>query len=169
MSFSYETAQTDRTTNGSTTSPEAPGEANIPIVDDAPEPLVPALGDDVTASNTSAEVYSTFTCDSNGNVALDLNTSPAMGATAVDINYSYSFETTGDDPNTVFLIEAAVTGTMISVLLDCSAPSSGAGRALASASSVSTTFSDVLSQGEALVHRSNIIWMNIQFVDWLDL
>jgi hypothetical protein len=67
----------------------------------------------------------------------------------VDIVYFYSFETTGDDPNTVSLIEAAVVGTIVSILLDCSATSGGTGRALTSASSVSTTFSDVLSQGEA--------------------
>ena len=57
MSFSYETAQADRTP-----SLEAPDELNTPIVDDAPGPLVP----------TPTEDFNTFTCDDNGDVALDL-------------------------------------------------------------------------------------------------
>ena len=149
MSFSYETAQADRTTSGSTTSLEAPDEVNTPIVDDAPGPLVPAPSGDTTASNASLEAFNTFTCDNDGDVALDFNTTPASDATSVDIVYSYSFETMEDDPNTVSLIEAAVVGTMVATLLDCPATSGGTGRALTSASSVSTTFSDVLSQGEA--------------------
>ena len=149
MSFSYETAQADRTTSGSTTSLEAPDEVNTPIVDDAPGPLVPAPSGDTTASNASLEAFNTFTCDNDGDVALDFNTTPASDATSVDIVYSYSFETMEDDPNTVSLIEAAVVGTMVATLLDCPATSGGTGRALTSASSVSTTFSDVLSRGEA--------------------
>mmetsp|Transcript_4021 Transcript_4021/g.11457 ORF Transcript_4021/g.11457 Transcript_4021/m.11457 type:complete len:449 (+) Transcript_4021:793-2139(+) len=149
MSFSYETDQAARTKNGSPTSPEATDEANTPIVNDAPEPLVPSPGDDTTAVAAPPEALNAFACDSNGDIALDLNTSSASDATSVDIVYSYSFETTGDDPNTVSLIEAAIVGTMVSTLLDCLAPSDasdGAGRALTSASSVSTTFSQVLSQ-----------------------
>lgn len=153
MSFSYETAQADRTTNGPTTSPEAPDEVNTPIVDDAPGPL---SGNTATPS-ASPEAFNAFTCDDNGDVALDLNTTPASDATSVDIDYSYSFETTGDDPNTVSLIEAAVVGTIVSTLLDCPATSGGTGRALTSASLVSTTFSDVLSQGEATCTASDNI------------
>ena len=134
MSFSYETAQADRTT-----SLEAPDEGSTLIVDDAPGSLTPA----------PTEASNTFTCDDNGDVALDLDTTPASDATSVDIVYSYSFETTGDDPNTVSLIEAAIVGTIVSTLLDCQGTSGGTGRALTSASSVSTTFSEVLSQGEA--------------------
>mgnify|MGYP001336929735 CR=1 FL=1 len=92
----------------------------------------------------------TFICDINGDIVSDFDfaTTSVSDATSVDIAYSYSFETTGDDPNTVSLIEAAIVGTMVSTLLDCPAPSGGAGRALASASSVSTYFSQVLSQGK---------------------
>jgi len=141
MSFSYETAQADRTP-----SLEAPDEVTTPIVDDAPGPVAPP------------EAFNTFSCDDNGDVALDLSTTPASDATSVDIVYSYLFETIGDDPNTVSLIEAAVVGTMVSTLLDCSATSGGTGRALTSASSVSTTFSEVLSQGEATA-SDNIVSM----------
>ena len=143
MSFSYETDQDARTPDGST-SPEATDEGT-PIVDDAPEPVGPTvIGGDTTAP------LNRFTCDTNGNIVSDFYfaTSPALDATSVDIAYSYSFETTGDDPNTVSLIEAAIVGTMVSTLLDCPVPSGGTGRTLASASSVSTYFSQVLSQGK---------------------
>ena len=140
MSFSYENDQDARTPDGST-SPEA----TSPIVDDAPEPVGPiVIGGDTTAP------LNTFICDINGDIVSDLAfaTTSVSDATSVDIVYSYSFETTGDDPNTVSLIEAAIVGTMVSTLLDCPAPSGGAGRTLASASSVSTYFSQVLSQGK---------------------
>lgn len=146
MSFSYENDQDARTPDGST-SPEATD--STPIVDDAPEPAI-VIGGDTTAP------LNTFTCDINGDIVSDFDfaTTSVSDATSVDIAYSYSFETTGDDPNTVSLIEAVIVGTMVSTLLDCPAPSGGAGRALASASSVSTYFSQVLSQGKVPFYTS---------------
>lgn len=138
MSFSYETDEGARETDVSI-SPEAP------VGGDTMPPLVgPIIGGDTTVP------LNRFTCDTNGDIVSDFYfaTSPVSDATSVDIAYSYSFETTGDDPNTVSLIEAAIVGTMVSTLLDCPAPSDGAGRTLASATSVSTYFSQVLSQGK---------------------
>jgi hypothetical protein len=146
MSYSY--YETARTTNQPTSPAETTDGGDVPIVDDAPGPVVPAPEDGTPSVGDQPETLNTFTCDGNGDIALNLNTMPASDATSVDMVYSYSFETTGGDPNTVSLVEAAIVGTMVSTLLDCSAPSGGAGRALAPTTSVSTTFSNVLSQGE---------------------
>mmetsp|Transcript_22379 Transcript_22379/g.46387 ORF Transcript_22379/g.46387 Transcript_22379/m.46387 type:complete len:262 (-) Transcript_22379:2212-2997(-) len=86
-----------------------------------------------------------FTCDAGGEIVLEENTSPGTDTVPVDIEYSYSFESSEDDPNTVFLIEAAIVGTMVSTLLECSATAGADARMLTPASAVSTTFSNVLS------------------------
>lgn len=90
-----------------------------------------------------------FTCDAEGEIYLEKNVAPSSDAVSVDIEYTYSFEASENDPDTsLVLIEAAIVGTMISTLLDCSVPSDGSGRALSPASAVSTTFSNVLSRGK---------------------
>jgi hypothetical protein len=120
-------------------------------VDDAPESDGPVgIGGDTAVPAP----LNRFTCDANGDIVSDFDfaASPPSGATSVDITYSYSFETTEDDPNTGYLIEAAIVGTMVSTLLDCPVPSDGAGRMLASASSVSTYFSQLLNQGKVSLY-----------------
>lgn len=163
-SLSYVYSPTDKDPRAVVTAPteedtpiedDTPNVDGVPIVDDAPieddlpgptVPLpVPSPGDTTTATESS---MNRFTCNAGGEIALEENTSPDADDVSVDIEYSYSFESSVNDPNTVILIEAAIVGTMVSTLLDCSAPSSADGRVLAPASAVSTTFSNVTSTGK---------------------
>lgn len=150
------TEKDPRTNDVAPTVDDAPIEGDVPIVDDSsiqgnlPGPLAPEpvpSPDDTTPVVTDLSM-NRFTCDADGEIALEENTSPGADTVPVDIEYSYSFESSEDDPNTVFLIEAAIVGTMVSTLLECSAPTGADARMLAPASAVSTTFSNVLSTGK---------------------
>ena len=137
MSYSYSTSSTSSlsasSSSGLTGDSPLEGIPNDPAIDDAPAVVA---------------TFNRFACGPESAIVLEEGASVGDDAEAVEITYTYSFQTTSDDPNTVYLIEAAILGTIVSTLLDCSGVSTVGNRALATASAISTTFSTVNEVGK---------------------
>ena len=133
MSYSYSTSSTSSLSASSSSSLTGDSIPTDPAIDDAPAVVA---------------TFNRFACGPESAIVLEEGASVGDDAEAVEITYTYSFQTTSDDPNTVYLIEAAILGTIVSTLLDCSGVSTVGNRALATASAISTTFSTVNEVGK---------------------